>query len=162
MNIQWPDIRFFKAAEFDTRDSKGVKIPQTGERNMKLSFVKRLDRMRYIVNEAMGINSGYRSPEHNASVGETGESGPHTTGQASDIGIKDSHTMHKMLHAAALVAVVEAGYLSEEEAKLCLADIIKKGYGFKGLGIGKTFLHLDDLTEAVDKKFAVRPNVWTY
>jgi len=157
----WERLRFFKAAEFDTRDNKGNKVPRTGEMNMKERFMLRADRLRFIFGKGLNPNSGFRSPEHNDRVSTTGAHGPHTTGYAADFGCT-GHDTHALLHAAALVAVVEAGYLNETEAQACLKEIREKKLGFTGIGVAKTFLHLDDLTEKDAAAFAVRPNVWTY
>ena len=39
---------------------------------------------------ALSITSGYRCPEHNNKISSTGLSGPHTTGKAIDISVRDS------------------------------------------------------------------------
>ena len=157
----WDRTRFFTPGEFNTKDASGKPVPLTGERNMKEKFISLLDRLRYIYDLPLSPSSGYRSPEHNAEVSHTGEGGPHTFGQAADFPA-DGHNLHALIHAAVLTAVVEAGYLNEQEAKACLKEIREKELGFTGLGVAKTFLHLDNVTAKDDQKFAVRPNVWTY
>lgn len=157
----WERLRFFKPAEFDTKGPDGKKVPRTGEMNMKERFMLKADRLRFIFGKPLNPNSGYRSPEHNMDVSSTGAHGPHTTGHATDFGCT-GHNTHALLHAAVLVAVVEAGYLNEQEAQSCLKEIEEKKLGFTGIGVAKTFLHLDDLTEKDAAEFAVRPNVWTY
>ena len=45
----------------------------------------------------LSITSAYRCPSHNASVSSTGEAGPHTTGHALDIGVKDSQHRKELI-----------------------------------------------------------------
>ena len=45
----------------------------------------------------LSITSAYRCPSHNASVSSTGENGPHTTGHALDIGVKDSRHRKELI-----------------------------------------------------------------
>jgi len=80
------------------------------------------------------INSAYRCPTYNAKVSSTGESGPHTTGKAIDIHVSDSQ--HRKL----------------------LIDFFAPRVS--GLGIAKTFIHID-LLEAANG-FDMRPNAWLY
>ena len=84
------------------------------------------------------ITSGYRSPEHNNSVSSTGLDGPHTTGIAVDIAT-NTQSQYKLLNFA----------LNYEPKPT-------------GIGIAKTFTHLDWLTPDVSQKYVVRPNVWKY
>ena len=90
------------------------------------------------IGEGVTITSGYRSPEHNNSVSSTGLDGPHTTGMAVDIAT-DTKSQYKLLNFA----------LNYEPKP-------------SGIGIAKTFTHLDWLTSDVDEKYSVRPNVWKY
>ena len=82
----------------------------------------------------ISITSAYRCSEHNASISKTGPSGPHTTGSASDISVRDSkHRKELITYFAPKVT---------------------------GLGIAKSFIHIDLLTE--DDGFEQRPNSWVY
>ena len=90
------------------------------------------------VGEGVSITSGYRSPEHNNSVSSTGLDGPHTTGLAVDIST-NTQSQYKLLNFA----------LNYEPKPT-------------GIGIAKTFTHLDWLTPDVSQKYVVRPNVWRY
>lgn len=82
------------------------------------------------------VTSGYRCPDHNASVSSTGRSGPHTTGKAADIA------------------------LERREAFLVLSDAAQ--FGFTGIGVNQKgsgrFIHLDML----QPDEAPRPTVWSY
>jgi uncharacterized protein YcbK (DUF882 family) len=80
------------------------------------------------------INSGYRSPEYNSAIATTGPRGPHTTGQAADIKVLDSSTRFLLVTLA-----VECG--------------------FTGIGIAKTFIHLDDILQ---NPHIPRPMLWLY
>lgn len=66
------------------------------------------------------INSGYRDPAYNAKVSKTGRTGPHTEGTAADISTQ--------------------GWTDEEKANLIN---VASAYGIKGIGIYKSFVHLD-------------------
>jgi hypothetical protein len=97
---------------------------------MKFSFVKKLDAVRDIAGIRLDVDSGFRTPQRNAAVG--GEPGSaHLTGEAADIRAISSRTRFLVLNAAYCV-------------------------GFKRIGIGDTFIHLDDSTSLVQKV------VWLY
>ena len=80
------------------------------------------------------INSFYRCSEHNSAISKTGKSGPHTTGKALDISVKDSQ------HRKQLIT-----YFAPKVT---------------GLGIAKSFIHIDLLSE--EDGFEMRPNSWVY
>ena len=82
----------------------------------------------------ISITSGYRCSEHNSSVSSTGANGPHTTGKAIDISVRDSQ------HRKILI-----DYFSPQVT---------------GLGIAKSFIHIDLLYE--EDGFEMRPNSWVY
>jgi len=82
----------------------------------------------------LSITSGYRCSEHNAAVSKTGANGPHTTGKAIDISVRDSqHRKQLITYFAPIVT---------------------------GLGIAKSFIHIDLLN--ADDGFEMRPNSWVY
>lgn len=83
---------------------------------------------------ALQITSAYRCPQHNSKVSKTGENGPHTTGLAVDIHVSNSQ------HRKTLI-----DYFATKVT---------------GLGVAKTFLHIDLLTP--DNGFEMRPNAWKY
>ncbi len=103
------------------------------------SFMDRLQGLRDILGRPLKISSGYRSPEHNAKVSNTGRDGPHTTGMATDI-LAYGGNAHDILRLA-MVA------------------------GFSGIGIqqkgplNRRFIHLDTLSAIRD---GARPNLWSY
>lgn len=108
---------------------------QCGCNNVQM-HVAMLDLLQ-IARERIGkivINSAYRCPTYNSKVSSTGETGPHTTGKAVDLHISDS-----------------------QDLKLFITFFAPRVYG---LGVAKTFLHIDLLEKA--DGFPMRPNAWTY
>ena len=79
------------------------------------------------------ITSAYRCPEHNNSVSSTGQSGPHTTSKAVDIHVSNSQHRKQLID-----------YFTNKVT---------------GLGIAKTFIHIDILTS---DEVPHRPNCWLY
>ena len=79
------------------------------------------------------IASAYRCPEHNNNVSSTGLSGPHTTGKSVDIHVSNSQHRKQLID-----------YFTNKVS---------------GLGIAKTFIHIDILTT---DEVAHRPNCWIY
>jgi len=88
--------------------------------------------------KSVSVNSGYRCAEHNNSVSSTGDNGPHVTGLGIDIST-DTQTQYQLLRFA----------FHYDPRPM-------------GIGIAKTFTHLDWCTVDQDEKFVVRPNVWRY
>ena len=82
----------------------------------------------------LSITSGYRCSDHNDKVSSTGPTGPHTTGMAADISVKDSQHRKKLIT-----------YFANKVT---------------GLGIAKSFIHIDLLDS--DRGFEMRPNCWIY
>lgn len=89
--------------------------------DMQLSFMNRLQTARDIAGLPFIINSAYRSKSHELKKGRSGSS-MHCLGRAVDI---------KCTSGALRYAIVEAAVQA----------------GFRGIGIGKTFVHLDDRDE---------------
>ena len=82
---------------------------------------------------ALQITSAYRCPEHNNNVSSTGLSGPHTTGKSVDIHVSNSQHRKQLID-----------YFTNKVT---------------GLGIAKTFIHIDILTS---DEVSHRPNCWLY
>lgn len=122
--MDWPGVQFFDSKQFDSPD-----LPGSGE-GMKFGFVKKLDILREECGFPLIVDSGFRTPKHNAAVG--GEAGSaHLTGEAADIRCLASRTRYTILANAYRL-------------------------GFKRIGIGDTFIHLDDST-TLDQQV-----VWLY
>lgn len=100
-----------------------------GVADMDPDFLERLQQLRSRVAFPFQITSGYRCPVHNASI----KGGPaHPAGKAADIAVNGPQRFE------------------------ILAEFAK--YGFTGVGVAKTFIHLDTL--GMDE--APRPTSWTY
>jgi uncharacterized protein YcbK (DUF882 family) len=84
--------------------------------NMNPGFMAALQRLRDVWAKPIKVTSGYRCPKHNASVG----------------GVQDSQHMHG--RAADCEIAPNERYLFLKAAF---------GVGFKGIGVGGTFVHLD-------------------
>ena len=80
------------------------------------------------------VSSGYRCSEHNSHISKTGENGPHTTGKAIDILVSNSQERKRFID-----------YFTNKVT---------------GLGIAKSFIHIDLLDE--EDGFTMRPNSWVY
>ena len=80
------------------------------------------------------ITSGFRCSEHNNNISSTGPTGPHTTGKAIDIATKSSQQRKELID-----------YFASKVS---------------GLGIAKSFIHIDLLYE--EDGFPGRPNSWVY
>lgn len=109
----------FTKAEFDSKD--GAVMPMFVYSNV-LKLAGELQRFRDTVNKPIRINSGYRSPEHNAKVGGAVNS-QHLFGRAADIVVK--------------------GFTPKQvydliEGMISAGDMLQGG-----LGLYKTFVHYD-------------------
>lgn len=102
-------------------DEFGRACPPCKLEDMSPRFMNRLQEARDIAGFPFVINSAYRSKEHELKKGRSGFS-MHCVGRAVDI---------KCTSGALRYAIVEAAVKA----------------GFHGIGIGKTFVHLDDRDE---------------
>jgi len=109
----WKQLKHFTSGEFDSPDAPG-----SGATHMDPEFLLKLERMRERSGVAFRINSGYRTPKHNAKVGGVGDSA-HVKGHAADIRAKTSQQRWKIVEAA-----IEQG--------------------IRRIGIAKTYVHVDD------------------
>lgn len=110
-----------------------------GRADMQANFMSRLQDLRDDMGFPFVVSSGFRCPDHNASVSTTGRSGPHTTGMAADILISGAKA-HQLLNGS-------------------------RTHWFTGIGISqkgpmeKRFIHLDTLPAAPGQP---RPTIWSY
>jgi zinc D-Ala-D-Ala carboxypeptidase len=93
------------------------KCPHCFENKISLEFIDRLEEVRKVYGKPMAIVSGYRCPAHNAAVGGV-DSSAHTEGLAADIACSFAGDRMRMVEIAI-------------------------GEGFRRIGIGRTFLHID-------------------
>ena len=102
---------------------------ETGENEMSEEYVHRLDDLREACGFPFYITSGYRSPEHSVEKSKPNGGGTHTQGIAADVRVRGGiQRMTVVKNAIAL--------------------------GFKGIGVAKTFVHIDDRVTA--------PVLWSY
>ncbi len=111
---------------------------ETGKVIFSRQFMDRLQSIRAIFARPLIVSSGYRSPDYNARVSNTGRTGPHTTGHAVDVPISGAD------YVTVFGLAITAGMT---------------GFGSRQNGPrGGRFLHLDDLP----KNGWPRPTGWTY
>ena len=109
----------FSKHEFESKD--GVDMPKRVLNNIKKLAIQ-LQIIREYTGLPITINSGYRSPEHNRSIGGS-KGSQHKLGKAADI-------------------VIEG--LSADTVYELVEDLIKKDIlNIKGLGKYDTFTHVD-------------------
>ena len=90
---------------------------ETGENEIQWDFVSALDDLRGVFGFPFIITSGYRSPSHSAEA-KKARPGQHAQGIAADIKVTGGAQRHAIVSSA---------------IKL----------GFKGIGVAKTFIHVD-------------------
>lgn len=105
----------------------------TGRDNMDPAFLDRLQALRTTIGIPFHITSGFRDPTHPAEA-RKGQPGAHAMGRAADVAADGSLKFLILKHAIPL--------------------------GFTGIGVAKTFIHLDDILPGEGHMF--RPVVWTY
>lgn len=124
--MNWSEYPNFGPEEFSCR--------HCGELEIDEQLVAILQEIRSQIAKPLTITSGYRCPVHNQNVSSTGASGPHTTGQAADIGIQGADAWALLRIATTFPEI--------------------RGIGVNQKGSGR-FIHLDTLTQN-------RPTIWTY
>jgi len=87
---------------------------------MDKKFMEKLEQLRLAYGKSMIITSGYRCSVHNVKIGGS-KSSKHMEGIAADIKISSGSEAYQLI-------------------KLAI------GLGFTGIGVAKTFLHLDTRT----------------
>ncbi len=114
-------------ANFSSRE---FECPDCGKANMSDTFISMLQSVRTLIRRPMTINSGYRCEARNKSVGGK-KTSSHLKGYAADISAKTSGEKWEIVMAAGRT-------------------------GFKRIGIGKSFIHLDNDHDKSKK------HIWVY
>ena len=103
------EFLYFKVSDFDCQE--------TGENEMDLEFIRKLDELRSACGWPFIVTSGYRSVQHSLEVKKE-RPGTHTQGIAADI---------KVVGGAQRRLLVEKAL----------------DMGFTGVGVDKNFVHVD-------------------
>lgn len=101
---------------------------ETGENEMDPEFIRKVDELRSAVGRPLYVTSGYRSPNHSIEAKKS-QPGTHAHGIACDIKVSGGAERREL--------VKHAFYL-----------------GFTGIGVAKTFVHVDTRTTT--------PVLWAY
>ncbi|MDB4278357.1 D-Ala-D-Ala carboxypeptidase family metallohydrolase [Deltaproteobacteria bacterium] len=103
------DFKYFKLSDFDCQE--------TGENNMDVDFIHKLDELRAACGFPFHITSGYRSEKHSIES-KKAKPGTHAKGIAADIAVNGgAQRMAIVRHAVTL--------------------------GFNGIGVARGFIHVD-------------------
>ncbi len=103
------EFKYFKLSDFNCQE--------TGENEMDIEFIRKLDQLRENCGFPFIITSGYRSPNHSIEAAKA-KPGTHAQGIAADI---------KVTGGAQRMAIIRN------------ASIM----GFNGIGVAKGFVHVD-------------------
>ena len=112
-------VSYFKISEFDSKD--GAEMPSDVKMNV-IELIDNLNVLRQELGSPLFVNSGYRSPEHNKSIGGSLNS-QHLIGKAADI---------------------RSNEYTPKQIKEKIEELIKVGKMKQGgLGLYSTFCHYD-------------------
>ncbi|MCK4661355.1 MAG: hypothetical protein KAT68_00705 [Bacteroidales bacterium] len=129
MNNSFENIKYFKLKEFDSPDMYG------SGKNMQRRFLLKLDKARETANIPFIITSGFRTENYNQELIDKGY-----------------QAVNESAHCIGLAADI---YYSQKNFNIMLNSLI--GAGFKRIGIGKSFFHVD-----IDDNNRPSPAVWVY
>lgn len=103
------EFKYFQLSDFDCQE--------TGENEMQVEFIHKLDELREACGFPFHITSGYRSPNHSIEARKA-KPGQHAQGIAADIKVVGGAQRR---------------------------DLVKKAMvmGFGGIGVAKGFIHVD-------------------
>ena len=117
----WP-WKDFSPYEMSCRGDGSLKIDER--------LMDALQAIRAEVGFPMPVSSGYRSPEYNKTVSDTGEDGPHTKGQAVDIQVSGANAVallkSALAHGIRGIGVSQRG---NPTARVIHLDICENGPG---------------------------------
>ena len=114
-------MRYFTYSEFD---QKGIE--KSGELHMDRRFLDYLDALRHKCGFPFIVTSGYRSPEYNARISNTGLTGPHTTGKAADIAVSRGNAYTLLKHAMDLDCFTGIGIQQKGDGRFIHLDTIQR------------------------------------
>jgi len=117
-------FKYFKLEDFDCQE--------TGDNEMDVEFIHKLDQLREACGFPFIITSGFRSKDHSIEKRKE-KAGTHAQGIAADIRARNGNERYKIV---------------QEAIKL----------GFTGVGIARTFIHVDSRVVGADKA----PVMWCY
>lgn len=103
------EYKYFSTDEFACQE--------TGENEISVEFIHKLDKLREACGFPFTITSGYRSPQHSIEQRKA-QAGTHAQGIAADIKVSGGAQRMKIVEEAIAL-------------------------GFKGVGVAKTFVHVD-------------------
>ena len=105
---------------------------ETGENGMDTEFIHKLDHLRESCGFPFIITSGFRSKDHSIEKRKE-KAGTHAQGIAADIQVSDGNKRYKIVEQAIQM-------------------------GFTGVGIARTFVHVDSRVVGAGKA----PVMWSY
>lgn len=114
---KWKLYRELGVSEFKYFDRSDFDCQETGENRIPDRFIHRLDELRERCGFPLVVTSGYRSPQHSIEAAKD-EPGEHTRA-AADLAVNGGWQRYRLVREA-------------------------MDMGFTGIGIAKTFIHLDD------------------
>ena len=123
-------LKYFKPDEFDSPDQVG-----SGAEYMSSDFLYKLDLARHYGQIPFNINSGVRTPKHNAKVGGKPNSSHHTTTEAG-------------------ACAADIKYLGSRARFIIINSLLRAG--LSRIGVHEVFIHVDD-DPAKDKDV-----IWLY
>jgi len=124
----WPVFREKRMSAFKYFKLSDFNCQETGENEMDLDFIMSLDELREACGFPFVITSGYRSPRHSLEAKKSSP-GQHAQGIAADIAVSGGAQRWTIVTKA-----IEQG--------------------FTGIGVAKTFIHVDRRDSS--------PMLWTY
>lgn len=111
-------LKYFKLDEFDSPDQKG-----SGAEYMSADFLNKLDLARHYAQIPFQINSGVRTPEHNAKVGGKPSSSHLTTTEGG-------------------ACAADIKYLGSRARFIIVNSLLRAG--LSRIGVHEVFIHVDD------------------
>lgn len=115
--------------------------PDTGIAVAHVDLLRAWTLLRRFLGHTVRVTSGYRTPEHNRRVGGA-DGSQHTLGRAFDLSWQ-GYSALVLPDSEAAVPTLDPAFFRQ---------LI--GFGFRGVGVGRTYIHLDTRAAA--------PEFWSY